>query len=91
MKKVRILLWMHVVVASYCLMCGVLDLTGHFRQWMIPSIVLLVGLAMSALVFPLWALGWAILFKPPRPLLLVFTHAALSFAQLFFGLFPLFT
>ena len=81
--------WAHVTVASYCLACGLLDLTGHFRQWMIPSIVLFYGLALSALVFPGAALACVAEAKPPHRILLLFTHTAMSFAQLFFGLLPL--
>ena len=44
MKRVRAIFWAHATIALYCVACGLWDLSGHFRHWMLPSVVLLYGL-----------------------------------------------
>jgi hypothetical protein len=87
MRRVRIIFWTHFAVALYCVACGLLDTTGHFMQWMVPSIAVFYALALSALVLPALALAWALQAKAPHRVFLSVTHAVMSVAQLFFGLF----
>ena len=89
MKRVRIIFWTHFAVALYCVACGLLDTTGHFMQWMMPSSVLFYTLALSAFVLPPLALASALRARTPHRLLLSATHAVMSVAQLFLGLVPL--
>ena len=91
MRRVRIIFWAHVTVALYCVTCGLLDLTGHFRQWMIPSNAVFYALVLSALLFPAAALGCVLASRVRHRVLLLFTHAAISIAQLFLGLLPLYS
>jgi len=56
---------------------------------MIPSIVVFYALALSALFLPALALACAMQARAPHRVFLSVTHAAMSAAQLFFGLLPL--
>jgi SNF family Na+-dependent transporter len=89
MRRVRIIFWTHFAVALYCVACGLLDTTGHFSRWMMPSLVVFYALVLSALALPALALACALQAKAPHRLFLSVTHAVMSVAQLFFGLLPL--
>lgn len=66
-----------------------MDRTGHFQEWMMPNAAVFYGLVLSALIFPVLAVAISLKAEPARPVLLLFTHAMLSFGQTFFGLLPL--
>ncbi len=89
MRRLRVIFWAHAAVTFYCVVGAMLDATGHSKPWMISTGVLFYPLALSALLFPAMAWNTAREVRPGRPGLLLFTHVAMSFAQLFFGLLPL--
>ncbi len=89
MIRMRGIFWSHVIVAFYCLACGLLDKTGNFQEWMIPNVGVLCVLVLSGFLFPAIASVISMKAPPPRPILLLFTHVVLSFVQIFIGLIPL--
>lgn len=89
MRRLKIIFWMHFAVALYCVACGLLNATGHFRQWMIPSIVIFYALVLAALVLPVLAFSFTLQARAPHRVFLSVGHAVMGVTQLFFGLVPL--
>jgi len=87
--RVRLLFYAHVIVASYCLVCGLLDGMGLFHDWMIPNIIVFYGLFWSAVLLPISAGLSLIGSGVPRPFWLLSVHIGMGVVQLFLGLFPL--
>ena len=88
-RRVLIVFCLHAVVAAYCIMCGVLDSFGSFRDWLIPNRMVFFVLLGSAFAFPVVAALAIFRSGQRRPLLVEGAHIALAAGQLLFGLLPL--
>ena len=89
--KVRVILFLHALIATYCIACGVLDATGYFHPSLIPSVAIFYLLAASAVVLPLIAAATIIGTRQKDPVVLIVAHLVMGAGQLCVGLFPLIT
>jgi hypothetical protein len=88
-KKSRITFAVHVIVATFCVACGLLDAYGHSNSWLIPSIAVLYFLMASAVMLPILAAVSVIGSGYKHPVRLIAIHIAMGATQLLFGLLPL--
>lgn len=88
-RRVLIVFCLHVVVAAYCILCGVLDSFGWFQAWLIPNRAVFCILLASAFAFPIVAALSLVGSGQRRPLLVEGAHLALAAGQVLFGLLPL--
>lgn len=88
-KKSRITFAVHVIVATYCVACGLNEAYGQSNSWLMPSIAVFYFLAASAVMLPILAAVYVIGsgYKHPRRLIAI--HIAMGATQLLFGLLPL--
>lgn len=86
----RIILYLHIALAIYCLVCGGLDAIGLFQTWMIPNIVVFYALLLSTPILLVTAISITIIAKPRYGRLGVFVHLVSSLFQLI-GIFSLIT
>jgi hypothetical protein len=88
-KRVRVILWIHAFIATYCMACGMLDLSGHYQSWLIPGFEVFGVLLASAVILPILAMVSVLGSGCKHPVVLALTHLAMGAGQLFFGLLPL--
>ena len=87
--RVRTIFFAHTAVAIYCLTCGIFDGRGPLPPWMMPNVVALFALAVSALLFPFIA-GLSLIGSTiPHPIRILAAHVGISVIQTYFGLLPL--
>ena len=90
-RRVLIVFCVHALVATYCIICGVLDSFGLLRGWLIPNRAVFFILFGSAFAFPVVAALSLFGSGQRRPLLVEGAHVAMTAGQLVFGLLPLIT
>ncbi len=88
-KRAQFIFFFHALIAAYCVACGLLEMVGQLRSWLIPGIVMFYLLAASAILFPIVALVSVAGSGCRHPVLLVAAHFLMGGAQFFFGLLPL--
>jgi hypothetical protein len=83
----RILLGLHMAVASYCVLAGWLDAHRRGAEWMISNAAFPILLALGV-VFPVIALAVAATKRRRTEVVFFLAHVGLGVAQ-YYGLLPL--
>lgn len=87
---IRVVFYLHVAIAIYCLAMAILDGMENRPFSLIPPVPVLVGMVIAAFVLPLinFVLTWRDHVNGFRVLL---GHVLIGVIQLLFGIVPLFS
>ncbi len=90
-NAIRTTFYIHALVAIYCLMMGYCDVKDDIAISLIPDTWLLLILVATVVILPVVSLVLCIVSKHTEAVLRIFLgHCAIGFAQVIFGISPLF-